>query len=284
MTHDVKRISALLLALLVVCCAASERQSQLTAMTDSVVQSRLAGRPAVVLSEHQGVLSVAEAYRVQHEAVSQWLGAKRPMGFKAGLTAEVGQRKFSIDHPVAGVLLSGRQPKLQQAVHRVDTGDFNRAMLELEIGFQVKQTISTAIDDIEQLKGKIAAVVPVIELPDLAFDSGGVPEATDIIANNVLAKQYIVGQQRSLDDVTVDDIDVVLKKDGISILQGHATDAMGSQWLALRWLVNQTINNGWTIEPGQLLITGALGKMISANIGVYQAEFGHLGQINFVID
>jgi 2-keto-4-pentenoate hydratase len=54
---------------------------------------------------------------------------------------------------------------------------------------------------------------------------------------------------------------------------------MGDQWQALLWLVNQTIANGWEIAPGQVGITGALGKMLPVQPGTYRADFAELGTI-----
>jgi 2-keto-4-pentenoate hydratase len=49
---------------------------------------------------------------------------------------------------------------------------------------------------------------------------------------------------------------------------------MGDQWEALRWLVNTVLAEGYAIEPGQLLMTGALGGAHPASPGRYRAEFG----------
>ena len=58
---------------------------------------------------------------------------------------------------------------------------------------------------------------------------------------------------------------------------------MGNQMLALQWLINRTIESGYNIKKGDLLITGALGKMIAAEKGNYDADFGELGHLAFSI-
>jgi 2-keto-4-pentenoate hydratase len=44
--------------------------------------------------------------------------------------------------------------------------------------------------------------------------------------------------------------------------------------MAALWPVNTIIERGWKLEPGQILLTGALGKMVKASGGDRAANFG----------
>jgi 2-keto-4-pentenoate hydratase len=48
-------------------------------------------------------------------------------------------------------------------------------------------------------------------------------------------------------------------------------------------LINTVVQQGWKIEPGQILITGALPKAIPGKPGKYVADFEKLGKISFEI-
>ena len=65
--------------------------------------------------------------------------------------------------------------------------------------------------------------------------------------------------------------------------QAVGSDLNRGQWKTLLWLVNNIIDQGWKIEPGQVLITGALGNMVKAKKGQYIATFSGVGQIDFRI-
>ena len=78
-------------------------------------------------------------------------------------------------------------------------------------------------------------------------------------------------------------VEVTLSRDGETVNTGKGTDALGDQWQAALWLVNTTLEHGWTIEPGQLIITGALGNMIPGKSGRYIADYGDMGTIAFEI-
>ena len=56
---------------------------------------------------------------------------------------------------------------------------------------------------------------------------------------------------------------------------------MGDQWEALLWLVEQRLRDGYEVKRNDLLITGALGKVIPAEAGRYVADFGKLGRVTF---
>jgi 2-keto-4-pentenoate hydratase len=77
---------------------------------------------------------------------------------------------------------------------------------------------------------------------------------------------------------------VTLYKDGEVLNQGTGRDVSGDQWHALLWLVNRTIDSGWTIEPGQLLITGAMGKPVPMSAGLYVADFGRFGRLEWNVE
>jgi 2-keto-4-pentenoate hydratase len=66
--------------------------------------------------------------------------------------------------------------------------------------------------------------------------------------------------------------------------QGKGTDALAGQWKAALWLVNTMVKQGWKIEPGHIIITGALGRMVPGKPGNYIADYGNLGTITFEIN
>lgn len=242
-------------------------------------------------------MKLDEVYKLQTAAVRIRLADKPPFGFKAGLTSVAAQKKFAVKQAVAGVLLNpgnyvlgpdyGLSPNddAAQARHyRVRQADFNRMMLEVELGFRLKRQVAEPVADIAELKELVASIVPVIELPDLAFDDMSAITGIAIIANNVLAHSVLVGAERAVANIDVNALSVAVNKDGEQLLLGYGSDAMGDQWQALLWLVNRQLANGWQIMPEQLLITGALGRMLPAGKGRYAIDFGVLGMMEMSVD
>ena len=156
-------------------------------------------------------------------------------------------------------------------------------MLEAELGFITKESIRHPVSSVDELQKLFSHTLPVIELPDLGFADLKKLRATDIVAANVAARQYIIGSKVLLTDFNPNNIEVSVYHDGQRVITGQARDAMGDQWQALLWLVNKTLSQGYEIHKGAIFITGALGKMMPGTAGNYQAGFGALGAITFSV-
>lgn len=247
---------------------------------DTIVNSIQQGHLRPTLSAQQ-LISESQAYEIQHEVVDLLGGALKPDGFKAGLTTAAAQKKFSAEGPVAGVLMAGSLRESRGKILQVDRTPFLRPMFEVELGFRFNRVISQPVTSVEQLKVLVESVAPVVELPDLAFESVGDISATDIIANNVLSKQLLAGVEQSPDKAVVNGIKVTVYRDGKAVMQGTSGAVMNDQWRALQWLVNHTLQQGYTIYPGQIFITGAISGMSPLIPGQYVADYGSLGVIRF---
>ncbi len=203
----------------------------------------------------------------------------------AGLTSQASQQKFAVKQPVAGVLLAGASIVADnEGGYVIDARHDSRLMLELEIGFQLKEAVTRPINDVAVLKTLVKAIYPVIELPELGFEHMPDLLGTDIIANNVAARKYILGARAASLPADINVLPVKLYRNKQLILEGLGSDAMGDQWQALGWLINQSLANGWVIEPEQILITGALGKMLPARPGSYTAHFAEFGRIEWRVE
>lgn len=248
---------------------------------ERVIEAADKQQPAAVISG-LGEFNTEQAYAIQAASVQKLLQYLEPAGFKAGLTSRAAQNKFNVTAAVAGVLPPGSVQKVDAEPMVVRRERFNEPMLEAELGFRFGQAIDQPVKSVDDLKERVAEVVPVVELPDLAFDNRHAVTGIDIIANNVLAKLCLVGPLgKSPKAMDFNAIDVKVWRDNELVLAGQSSDAMGDQWQALLWLVNHTLAQGYTIAPGQLLITGAIGRMLPLQAGEYRVEYGQLGQLKF---
>jgi 2-keto-4-pentenoate hydratase len=182
---------------------------------------------------------------------------------------------------VAGVLFASGKRKSNSII---DKTVFKTLMIEIEIGFVIGKSISHPLKDAAELKDHTWEVVPVIELPELGFTDMQKLKGPDIIAANIGAAQFIVGERQKINNLDLNTLQVTLKRDGVVVNQGKGTDALAGQWKAALWLVNTMAKQGWKIEPGHIIITGALGRMIPGKPGNYIADYGSLGTVTFKIN
>jgi len=226
-------------------------------------------------------LTLEKAYALQKE-LAKAITAKgdKINGYKAGLTTEAAQKKFGTTMPLLGPLFKSGE-LAPDAV--VDRKDFVKLFIENEVGYVIGQQISQPVKDVDSMKKMIKEVFPAVELPDLRFADLKELKGPDLVADAVGCSKYIVGKRIPVGQTNVDKVDVTLTCDGAVVNQGKASDVMGDQWKAVLWLVNGVVAQGWTLEPGQIIITGAMGNMIPGKPGKYEGDWGPLGAVSWTV-
>lgn len=248
---------------------------------NSIVEARAAVKQFALPSAKLPDLTEQKAYSLQKKLTDALVSKGQPIGgYKAGLTSEATQKRFGVKAPLLGPLF---KPGALGPNAIVNTKDFVRLFVETEIGYIPGVKIDKPVADIEALKKMIKEVCPAVELPDLRFDDMKNLKGTDIIIDAVSSAKYIVGKPVPANSVDVTQVTVTLVRDGEVVNKGKAADVLGDQWKALLWLVNGAVGQGYVIEPGQLLITGAMGQMIPGKPGSYKGDWGKLGTISWTI-
>lgn len=221
------------------------------------------------------------AYAIQKAYVDLRQQQDGVAGYKAGLTSEAGQKKFGVSGALYGVLFKSGEHLTDKPIQ---LSDFGKLMLETEIGFILAADITKVPAGQEELQSYIQAVVPVIELPDLGFERPKQLTGVDIIAANVASSGFIIGKPVSMElAASLNQLEVSLTRNGEIINRGKGSDTLGNQWQALLWLIESLLKQGYELKKDQLLITGALGKMLPAVPGDYGADFGTLGKLDFKV-
>ncbi|MGM0427296.1 MAG: hypothetical protein ACQEQ7_08675 [Thermodesulfobacteriota bacterium] len=109
---------------------------------------------------------------------------------------------------------------------------------------------------------------------------------TDIIADNVGARGFILGSPQPVDQVDPNAVTGRLFMDEKALgkpVPGRA--ALGDQWKALSWSINNVLENGGEIKKGMVVITGSLGRMYPGKPGSYKAVYtGGLKDVAFTIE
>ena len=279
--NSMRKLSAITLALLMgVLLTAYSQNQPISDFAGFIIQAEATHQPIPILSLKYPGMDVNMAYRIQKAYIEKKLTVEKLVGFKAGLTSKASQQRFSVTAPVAGVLFKSG---ILTGNVVVDSSVFHRLMLETEIGFIIGAALTQPVHDVATLRKYIKAVMPVIELPDLGYADMKHLTGADIIASNVAAKQFIVGQAHTTKDIDLNAVTVTLSLNGQEINRGKGSEAYGDQWQAALWRVNTMITQGWTLKPGDILLTGALGAMFPGKSGKYVADYGGFGTVVFEV-
>lgn len=246
-------------------------------IVDEIVTSWRERRALPVIDE---TLTIDAAYRVQTRSVRTQLQGARPAGFKAGLTSEPAQARFKSSDAVAGVLF---EEGALRSGDTVSLRDARGLYIEVELAMRIGTAIDEPLADVAALRAHIDGIAPAIELPNLDYARPQMLDAVDIIATNVAAANYIVGDFVSPLHHDPNAVDVRLVCNDKEMFTGKGSDSLGDQWRTALWLVNQMLAQGWRMAPGQILLTGALGQMLPGATGhcvasyhIYQARWASL--------
>ena len=252
--------------------------------------SAAAAKPQQVFRQPQLSVSAAQAaslesaYRQQRQAVNKALGNHAPSGFKAGLTTSEGQQRFNLSEPIAGVLWPDSEIVSAGTTPVIRRGSFRLPMLEVELAFRVNTLIPEPLASVAEVRHVISDIMPAVELPDLGFDSEVGMTGEAVVAANAAVRHYLLGEPRPVDMVDVNAVRTTLIRDGQILERAEATQVMGSQWRSLYWLINKMVSEGWVIQPGQILLSGAMGTMLPLKEGLYQVKYSELGELRFQVE
>ena len=251
-------------------------------LAKTIFQARQNGQMVKNPSSIKPDLNMDQAYEVQ-TALAGLLTPKGggKAGYKAALTGEAAQQKFGVNEPVYGILLDNM---ILEPGGAINPAVFKRLFIEVEMALFLNTSITGPLADAAAARACVEAVAPAIELPDVRLEDMKTLKGVDLVADNSGAAAVIVGPKIPLKDLgDIDAINIKLTKDGQVINEGQATDALGGQFEALKWLANAITSRGGKLTKGQFVITGAMGRMLPAKPGNYKAEYGQLGEITFSV-
>jgi 2-keto-4-pentenoate hydratase len=242
--------------------------------------------PVPLLSAEYGkALTLDTAYRIQRAAFTQHYQGRSALGFKAALTSPATQQMFGVTTPLAATLPPDALLKREDDGYHQLLKEYRQPMAEAEIGFRIGSRIKYPLPDVQSLQALVTEIMPAVELPEFAHQGADNKfGATDIVASNAGARHLLLGAARAPAQIDVNNVNVTLYREGEVQAQGAGRDVLGDQWQALLWLVNRIVASGWQIEPGQVLITGTMGKPVKLRDGLYVADYGKFGRIEWMAE
>ena len=229
------------------------------------------------LSETHGDFTLEQAYTIQ-DALRAALDRRgqQSIGWKLGATSSSGQAVMGVKEPACGFLMS----RQYGSSATVSASEFINLGVEAEVAFRMRTrlagpgvTVGTALLAVE---GAVAA----LELPDFIFS--GRPVVADFVASSVIANAIVLGSPLTpLSAFDVSREEVVYEHNGVEVGTYTAAEVMGNPLHALVWLANHLATRGLALEPGDVVMSGAISKMLRPKVGdTIRAIFAHLGSVS----
>ena len=224
-------------------------------------------------------LDMADAQALQRAFVELRGASDAIAGYKAAANALPLQNALGLSAPITGALFASGE---RASGSQIDRAAYRTLLIETELGFRAARRIGATVNSLAELRNATTTCTPMIELADPGFGRARFT-GLDLVAANAASAGFICGAAQSAARVDVNEVRVRLCHDNVVLHEAEGRDLMGDQWQALLWLVNKVIELGYVVEPGQLLMTGALGGAHPALPGEYLAEFGVLGELRFKV-
>jgi len=254
------------------------------AVTDAVEKARAlyeARRTRVPIppfTDSEPDLDMADGYAVQQELVPLLLAdGDRVVGHKVGVTSAAMQKMIGIDTPDHG-------PVLASTVYRdgdaIPLSRFIAPKVEAAIVFVLGSRLQGPGVTPTDVAPAVAGVAAAMEIVDSRIADWRIKLAdtvADLASNGAMATSSRI--------VPITDIDtrlvgMTLTRGGELIDTGAGAAALGDPVAVVAWLANVLGGDGVALEPGHLIMTGALHAAVPMTPGdVFRAEFDRLGPI-----
>lgn len=236
------------------------------------------GHPIAPIRETHPDISIEDAYAIQaaNTAHSETQG-RTVVGAKIGLTARVVQKQLGVDQPDFGNLFADMA---------VADGDFVapgrllQPKVEAEIAFVMERTPDPARLTSAELIDAVAYALPAIEIVDSRIADWNI-RIVDTVADNASSGLFVLGTRPvMLDDLDMRLCGMVLERNGEPVSFGAGAACLGNPLHALAWLAGKMAEVGRPLQPGDVILSGALGPMVAVGPGDFvEARINGLGSV-----
>lgn len=234
--------------------------------------------PIEPLTSRYPELGIGDSYAIQTYNIDRRLAAgARVCGRKVGLTSKPMQQMLGVDEPDFGVLTDDM---MVEDGDEVAVGRLVQPRIEAEMAFVMERDLQGPGVTTGNALAAIAGVMPAIEIVDSRVADWRI-KLVDTVADNASSGMLVAGGNlRRVTDLDLRLIGVAVSRGGRLIDTGAGAAALGNPARCVAWLANKLGEFGSVLRAGDVVLPGAVHRMVAAKPGdFFRAEFGHLGAV-----
>ena len=250
---------------------------QVSVLADELARAFEQARPVEPLTGRVPGLDLTGAYAVQDALVARWIASgDRVVGHKVGLTSAAMQAQLGVEQPDSGVLLD-RMVLSDGAV--IDAGRMIAPWVEAEIAFVLGAPVPPTATR-EQAAAAVASVAVAIEVIDSRITDWRIG-VCDTVADNASSAYAVLGWPVPAADAgDLPTLGLTLHRQGQLVATGAGAAVLGDPVLALIWLARRLAARGQQLQPGQIVLPGAVHASVPIAAGdVVTATGAGLGTV-----
>jgi 2-keto-4-pentenoate hydratase len=246
---------------------------------DRIAMAAGTRQPTAPIRTLIGDTDIETAYAVQQELNGRRIAAGAiVVGRKIGLTSPAVQRQLGVDQPDFGVLFADMD---MSDCDLVPSERLLQPKAEAEIAFVLKADVDGSAIEPQTVRTAVDYAVAALEIVDSRIADWDLTIA-DTVADNASSGLFVLGERRmGLDEFEPRAVTMRMYADDVLVSEGDGTACLGDPVRALTWLARTAATFGNPLRAGQVILSGALGPMVSAPPGSrIRAEIAPLGEVS----
>jgi len=221
---------------------------------------------------------IAAAYAVQKANTAFYVRkGRRLVGRKIGLTSKSVQKQLGVDSPDFGMLFA------DMAVNDGEEVTLDRVLqpkVEAEIALVLDRDLKHRGITLTDLISAVAYVLPAVEIVGSRIEKWNI-KLLDTIADNASSGLFALGAEpRKLDGLDLRLCGMVMERRGEPVSVGAGAACLGHPLNAALWLARTMVDVGSPLKAGDIIMSGALGPMVSVAAGdVLDTRINGIGSV-----
>ena len=230
------------------------------------------------LRERYPSLDAASAYAIQSVNTDHHIGhGHRRVGCKIGLTARSVQAQLGVDRPDFGILFDDMAFGDGDVV---PLSVLQQPKIESEVAFVLGRDLCMSHPSHVDVIRAVEYVLPAFEIVGSRI-AGWDIKFVDTVADNASSRAFVLGcTPRKLSDLDLRLCGMVMTKLGEPVSVGAGAACLGHPVNAVVWLARTMVKLGQPLRAGDVVMSGALGPMVSVSPGdVFETRINGLGSV-----
>lgn len=224
--------------------------------------------PIPPITESNGISDVQTAYAIQtHWTKMRLERGEKIVGRKIGLTSKAIQTQLGVSEPDYGTLWQSSFYPARNEKVTIPANDFLQPRIEGEVAFLIGKSLREPGITPEKILDSTEACAMGIEIVASRIADWKI-KLVDTIADNASYGGFTLGPwDKYMRDADLGALAMTIHHNGSLAAEGMGSAALGHPATSTAWLANKLLEFGVSLEPGDIVISGGITKMLPVKAG-----------------